>query len=171
MWLPLIRCDWTLIKDDYRSMVILCQTTEAPGLISLSRFPMTGQEMCLDKMPAAWFGKKKRQSRTADYLGNLSPHFFSCCLQTFFLYCQTFTELTWISLCLRIILSKGATGVQRWMILVECILYRSLLLPFGSFYSCCRQKVGSMKTNFGEIYCLDCVHWDNTELINVTPLK
>lgn len=39
-------------------MVILCQTTEAPGLISLSRFPMAGQEMCPDKMPAAWFEKK-----------------------------------------------------------------------------------------------------------------
>lgn len=166
MWLPLIHCDWTLIKDDYRSMVILCQTTEARGLISLSRFPMTGQEMCLDKMPAAWFEEKKRKKG-----GTFHPAFFCCCLQTFFLYCQTFTELTWISLCLRIMLSKGATGVQCRMLLVERMLYSSLLLPFGSFYSCCRQKVGSMKMNIGEIYCLHCVHWDNTGLINVTPLK
>lgn len=31
----------------------------SPGLISLSQFPMAGQEMCLDKKPATWFGKKK----------------------------------------------------------------------------------------------------------------
>lgn len=29
-FVPLIRCDWTLIKDDYRATVILCQTAEAP---------------------------------------------------------------------------------------------------------------------------------------------
>lgn len=58
-------------------MVILCQTTEAPGLISLSRFPMTGQEMCLDKMPAAWFEKKKKGNPEQLIIwGTFHPAFF-----------------------------------------------------------------------------------------------
>lgn len=56
-------------------MVILCQTTEAPGLISLSRFPMTGQEMCLDKMPAAWFEKKGNPEQLIIW-GTFHPAFF-----------------------------------------------------------------------------------------------
>lgn len=56
-------------------MVILCQTTEAPGLISLSRFPMTGQEMCLDKMPAAWLEKKGNPEQLIIW-GTFHPAFF-----------------------------------------------------------------------------------------------
>lgn len=59
----------------------------SPGLISLSQFPMAGQEMCLDKKPATWFGKKKTIQESWLSGKPFTQMFivldFHCCVQTF----------------------------------------------------------------------------------------